>query len=81
MTDGILEIKRWILSRHTELDDILPDQDLIDSRLIDSLSFIELLVLLQKVSGQEIDQSALDIADFRSLNAIESRYFAVTTAD
>jgi acyl carrier protein len=80
MTDKISQIKQWVLSRNQEIDDILPDQDLIESRLVDSLSFTELLILIQQLSGEIIDQSSLDIEDFRTLNAIANRYFAVTIA-
>ena len=80
MTDKVSQIKQWILNRNQEIDDVLPDQDLIESRLVDSLSFTELLILIQQLSGEIIDQSALNIEDFRTLNAIANRYFAVTIA-
>jgi len=80
MSDKISQIKQWIINRNQEIDDVAPDQDLIESRLVDSLSFTELLILIQQLSGEIIDQSSLDIEDFRTLNAIANRYFAVTIA-
>jgi len=79
MSDNVAQIKQWIIGRNKEIQDIAPDQDLIDSRLVDSLSFVELLILIQQLSGKTIDQSDLDIESFRTLDAIDNRYFAVTT--
>jgi acyl carrier protein len=80
MNESLLQIRNWILARNAGVEDIRPDQDLIESRLVDSLSFIELLILIQQLSGETIDQSSLDVESFRTLNAIADRYFAVTTA-
>lgn len=69
------QIKQWILDRHSEVPDIDPDFDLLESRLIDSLAFVEFLVLVSRLSGEDIDMETIDLDDFRTLRSIEARYF------
>ncbi|MGW1865964.1 phosphopantetheine-binding protein [Streptomyces mauvecolor] len=71
---GIGVIKQWILAKHENLTDIAPDEDLIENRLVDSLSFVEFVFLIAETSGQEIDMDNLDLADVRTLAAIEKRF-------
>jgi uncharacterized protein (TIGR03083 family) len=68
------QIKIWVLSRHPELTDLDPDLDLIETRLIDSLSFVEFVFHVEQVSGRPIDMDSVDIEDFRTLRRIEHRY-------
>ncbi|GAA3194255.1 MULTISPECIES: acyl carrier protein [Streptomyces] len=69
------QIKQWILDRHAEVSDIEPDFDLLESRLIDSLAFVEFMVLVSRLSGEDIGMESIDIDDFRTLRRIEARYF------
>jgi acyl carrier protein len=79
MSAKIERVKNWIVDRNESVTDISADVDLIETRLVDSLSFTELIMLIQQLSGEMIDQSKLDIEDYRTLGAIERRYFSVTT--
>jgi acyl carrier protein len=66
---------RHYRDRHDrDLADIPADLDLIENRLIDSLTFIEFLVFLEELTGQPIDQDNLRAADFRTLAAIEAKF-------
>jgi methoxymalonate biosynthesis acyl carrier protein len=47
-----------------------PDVDLIENGLIDSLAFVELLLLIEREFGTPIDLEAVEIDDFRSLASI-----------
>jgi hypothetical protein len=80
VTDQVTQLKKWILARNPDSVDIADDYDLIEHRLVDSLSFVELLIIIQQLSGETIDQMTINIDDFRSLRAIANRYFSVTTA-
>lgn len=77
MSDGLQQVKNWLLARHTERDDIAPDLDLIENRLIDSLSFVEFVFLLEQQSGRSIQMEALEVDEIRTLAAIESHFFPV----
>jgi len=70
------DIEHWIVGRSKEeLTHVDHDHDLIDNRVIDSLAFVEFLLYLEELSGQEIPLDGIDIEDFRSINTIVATYF------
>jgi phosphopantetheine--protein transferase-like protein len=75
MTEGLQQIKDWILKRHQDREDIAADLDLIENRLIDSLSFVEFVFLLEQLSGRSIEMETLEVDAIRSLDAIEANFF------
>ncbi|MEU6353801.1 phosphopantetheine-binding protein [Streptomyces sp. NPDC047072] len=75
-TTGIDTIRQWILAKHEDRTDIAPDEDLIEKRLVDSLSFVEFVFLIEETSGQEIDMDNLDLGEVRTLAAIEKRFLS-----
>ncbi|MDF9817146.1 acyl carrier protein [Streptomyces sp. SPB162] len=74
MEAPLQQLKDWILKRHPDREDIPGDLDLIENRLIDSLTFVEFLFLLEQLSGRSIDMDAIDIEDVRCLDVIQERY-------
>lgn len=46
------------------------EEDLFDSGVVDSLSFVELLVHLEEEFGRRIDIEELDLDDFRTVAKI-----------
>ncbi|WP_030611062.1 hypothetical protein [Streptomyces sclerotialus] len=76
IADGIDQVKAWIVKRHPDREDIAGDLDLIENRLIDSLSFVEFVFLLEQVSGRSIDMDTLEVDSIRTLDAIERHFFA-----
>ncbi|MFE5481847.1 phosphopantetheine-binding protein [Streptomyces sp. NPDC056527] len=78
MADGLQQVKNWILERHPEREDIAPDLDLIENRLIDSLSFVEFVFLLEQESGRSIRMETLEVDEIRTLAAIGTHFFADT---
>lgn len=75
-TASINEVRNWVLAKHTDRQDIGTDEDLIETRLVDSLSFVEFIFVIEQASGIEIDLETLDLDDLRTLAAIEKRFFA-----
>ena len=80
ITPGVEKVRDWILGRHAERDHLDPDENLIESRLVDSLSFIELIYVIESASGVEIDFDAIDLQDFQTLNSIDKAFFAGSAA-
>ena len=70
-TEGMEQVRAWLLERKPELSEIDPDMDLIDQRIIDSLSFIEFLFFLEEVAGRDLQEEAQSVEPFRTLRAIE----------
>ncbi|OLM33003.1 hypothetical protein Ae717Ps2_3899 [Pseudonocardia sp. Ae717_Ps2] len=64
-----------ILDNNPELTTVDPGEDLIESRLIDSLQFVEVLAIIEDAIGHEVDVSRLTVNDFRSLDAIARTFF------
>lgn len=63
-------VVEWLRARNADLDVIPPDLDLIESRLIDSLAFMEFILLLEDLMGRELVLEQLSIDQFRTLDAI-----------
>ncbi|MFI9201366.1 acyl carrier protein [Streptomyces sp. NPDC053048] len=74
-SSGIQEVREWILSRHQDRDSLSDDENLIESRLVDSLSFVELVYTIESAADLEIDFDSIDIKDFQTLSAIEKAFF------
>jgi hypothetical protein len=54
---------------------LAPDYDLIESRVLDSLGFVEFILLLEEHSGQEISIDSVSREDFRTIESIRRRFF------
>ena len=59
-----------IIAEDMQLDVPKPDLDLIDAGLLDSLSFIQLLVQLESSFAISINLQSIDLDDLRSVEAI-----------
>ncbi|MGD9483596.1 acyl carrier protein [Streptomyces sp. PKU-EA00015] len=69
------EVINWIRSKNPDLQtEITGDTDLIESRLIASVSFLEFVALLEELSGEPIDVGSLDVSDFRTLDRISAKF-------
>jgi acyl carrier protein len=76
-TDKALEtITQWLLQRKPEVTHISPDLDLIENRVLDSLSLVEFLFVLEQETGTSHDPESLQVDDFRTLRNIEKRFLA-----
>lgn len=74
--DSMIEhVTDWLKERTGRTEAIPPDLDLIETRLLDSLSFMEFILLLEDVMGREIDPEKLSVDQFRTLNAIQENFF------
>ncbi|MBX7550275.1 acyl carrier protein [Streptomyces sp. tea 10] len=73
-------VREFILERNPKLDQLSDELDLIDSRAINSLAFIEFIFLLEELTGEPIDPEDLNLDDFRTLKALETRFFTKEAA-
>lgn len=69
-------VKEWLLARHAEIDDIPADLDLIENRIIDSLSFMDFIFFLEEVAERELQVESGSVESFRTLQAIETHVLA-----
>ncbi len=73
--DPMTEVVSWIRAKSPDAPEPSPDTDLIDSRLIDSLSFVEFLFLLEQLSGRPVQSQQVEVDHFRTLRQIEENFF------
>lgn len=67
----LVSVKQWLLSRKPELTDLDLGFDLIENRVIDSLSFLEFVLFLEELTGRELQVTAETVNAFRSLHTIQ----------
>lgn len=72
--DKINEVKQWLLSSKKYLTDIPFDLDLIENAIVDSLSFVEYVLVIEEISGKEVvvDDAVLD--KVRTLGRVQINY-------
>ncbi|MFP3942047.1 MAG: phosphopantetheine-binding protein [Thermoanaerobaculia bacterium] len=64
-----MRVQRIFLER-MQFDVHSVEEDLFDSGVVDSLSFVELLVHLEEEFGTRIEIEELDLDDFRTISKI-----------
>ena len=72
---GFAFIVDYLRTRKPEYGELAPDFDLIESRVLDSLGFVEFLYLLEEHSGREISIDSVSREDFRTIERIKERFF------
>jgi acyl carrier protein len=75
MNNNVLKIKEWLLSQSPEIGEFDGDFNLVENGVFDSLQFLELINLIEDLSGQILDMTEITIADFQTLNVIENKFF------
>ncbi|MFD0772487.1 phosphopantetheine-binding protein [Streptomonospora algeriensis] len=75
-TAALESVTEWILSKNPERETIGMDEDLIENRLVDSLSFVEFIFTIEQASGTEVPMETLDLELLRTLDSISKNFFA-----
>jgi acyl carrier protein len=71
---AIDRVKGWLYERKPELRDsgeLHPDFDLIENRVVDSLTFLEFVFFLEELAGRELETGPEHMPSFRTLGSIE----------
>lgn len=71
---AIGRVKSWLCERKPELrelGDLDPDYDLIENRVVDSLTFLDFVFFLEELVGRELETGPENMPSFRTLRAIE----------
>lgn len=80
MNDPMQRVRKFIVDIHDGAASFEDTDDLIEKGLIDSLRFVEFVLLISELSGREIDLEKLNIDEFRSIAAIRATFFEPATA-
>ncbi|GHD80322.1 hypothetical protein GCM10010336_63660 [Streptomyces goshikiensis] len=74
MDDVTKPVVDWLLERNPTVDEIPEDLDLIENRLIDSLGFMEFVLLLEDLIGRELQLDQIDVDQFRTLRSLTHHF-------
>jgi acyl carrier protein len=76
MTATWQDVRSWILQRNPELaeDELNPETDIIESRIVDSLQFVELVLYVEELRGEMMQSMDVDLDSFRTLKDIEQNF-------
>ncbi|MGW8357703.1 acyl carrier protein [Streptomyces wedmorensis] len=74
MDDVIKPVVDWLRERNPTVEEIPEDLDLIESRLIDSLGFMEFILLLEDLIGRELQLDRIDVDQFRTLRSLKDTF-------
>ncbi|MCX4851141.1 acyl carrier protein [Streptomyces sp. NBC_00893] len=74
MDDAIKPVVDWLRERNPTVEEIPEDLDLIENRLIDSLAFMEFILLLEDVIGRELQLDQIDVNQLRTLRSLTDHF-------
>lgn len=74
--NSMKQIREWLSQKSDEAMTIGLEDDLIESRIIDSLSFMEFILFLEEVTGKDGLFEVATVESFRSLGAIERSFLS-----
>ncbi|KOU17390.1 acetyl xylan esterase [Streptomyces sp. WM6372] len=74
MDDAIKPVVDWLRERNPTVEEIPEDLDLIENRLIDSLGFMEFILMLEDLIGRELQLDQIDVDQFRTLRSLTDHF-------
>jgi len=74
--DMIEHVRSWLMARKPGITEIGLDDDLIDTRVIDSLAFVEFVLFIEELLGYEIMITESNVAALRTLRGIHDHVLA-----
>jgi acyl carrier protein len=74
-------VTNWLLRKKPALGEIDLDLDLIESRVIDSLGFLDFVFFLEELTGRELKTDAQSVKAFRTLRSIRDQVLTGAAAD
>ncbi|MEH1100478.1 acyl carrier protein [Micromonospora sp. CPCC 205561] len=69
-------ITTFLRARCPDIDSVGVDDDLVESGVLNSMHFVELLYLIEAELGTEISLDEVTTDDFRTISRITQRFFA-----
>lgn len=78
-SQGIDILRGWLLDKNPDLDAIDEDLDLFESKLIDSINFVEFILIIEELIDQEIPASSDLVAKTSTLRLVSENYLRPQT--
>ncbi|MFI7503192.1 phosphopantetheine-binding protein [Streptomyces sp. NPDC049687] len=75
MESKIASLRKWLDGLHEKPLDIRDDTDLIQSGVVTSLQFVQMVIEIERLHGQKLDPGVISIESMRTLKAIDAAVF------
>jgi len=73
--DKLSRVKQWILAKAPGKTDIELDVDVIETGLVNSVSFTEYVLIIEELSGSEIEINEAIVEKVRTLRGVVENFF------
>lgn len=73
--DKLSRVKEWILTKAPGRTDIELDVDVIETGLVNSVSFTEYVLIIEELSGAEIEIDETIVEKVRTLRGVVENFF------
>ena len=80
MRDEIAELLEWLQARNKSGKDIKLTTDLIEEKVIDSLTFVEYVMMIEEVTGQTVVVDDSILTKVNTLAKVEQTFFSLQAA-
>ncbi len=77
--DALAPLREWLLATHPHLQGIGDDVDLFASKLIDSINFVEFILILEEIIDREIPVSGDLVQKTSTLRSVAEHFLGATT--
>lgn len=75
LDDLVTEINAWLRDKEIHTCQVDAEDDIIDSRIVDSLQFVSMIVHIESLSDRELSIDELSVEDFRTIRKIYESCF------
>ncbi|NOT88974.1 MAG: acyl carrier protein [Lysobacter sp.] len=80
VAQGLDTLRDWLLEKNPDLDAIDDDLDLFESKLIDSINFVEFILIIEELIDREIPVSSDLVARTSTLRLVSENYLRLHEA-
>jgi hypothetical protein len=74
--DAVASLRSWLCQLHPELDAIDDTQDLFASKLIDSINFVEYVLMIEELSGKTVHVDSRILERLSTLERVRLHFLA-----
>ena len=68
------DLRTWVIARNPDAPELDADTDIIETRIVNSLQFVELMLHVEELCGRELSADEINLETFRTLRSIEKSF-------
>ncbi|QEY16784.1 hypothetical protein D0C16_12870 [Cellvibrio sp. KY-GH-1] len=70
------QIKTWLMNKNNAVTSVEDNQDILATGVLDSLQFVNFLMLIEKLVGHRIEQEFIVPENFKTIDTIINQFFS-----